>query len=65
MKSRKLTLKAERLAELRTEELHEIAGANADRSTDPVNQCLSIDVCEITCEVRCLVPTLGRPSCAC
>lgn len=59
--TRKLNLKKDVLTELSTEDLTSVQGG-AFLPTQPLNLCLSIQVCEITNNVRCLIPT-QQPSC--
>ena len=62
MKPRKLTLKTERLAELDSQDLREVAGAGNDALTNPLTECVSFRVCPITDNIRCLIPT-NTPAC--
>jgi hypothetical protein len=68
MKSRKLTLKMERLAELNSEQMHEIAGGtNTQRNclTLDLLPCLSIKICERTNQFECNFPTILPDTCLC
>ncbi len=62
--ARKLSLRKERLTELGTDDLNQVVGGTHYCLTIPVNLCLSLQVCNITHELICLVPTLPN-TCAC
>lgn len=65
MKSRKLVLKKESLAELASDDLSHVVGGTHMCLTVPVNFCLSIQVCQITHELVCLAPSILPDTCLC